>query len=89
MQIRDNQYYITEPDLSGKPWEHRVEYTLGERRFQHYLTTLADGQILVLPPTWDITRKKWTLDLDIGNPEEGSGDPIVQIGNKSCYSCHV
>ncbi len=88
MQIRDNQYYITEPDLSGKPWEHRVEYTLGERRFQHYLTTLADGQILVLPPTWDITRKKWTLDLDIGNPEEGSGDPI-QVWNKSCYSCHV
>ncbi|MGC1417448.1 MAG: tetratricopeptide repeat protein [Candidatus Acidiferrum sp.] len=88
LQIRDNQYYITEPDLSGKPLEHRVEYTLGEQRFQHYLTTLADGQILVLPPTWDITRKKWTLDLDIGNPEEGSGDPI-QVWNKSCYSCHV
>lgn len=88
LQIRDNQYYITEPDLSGKPLEHRVEYTLGERRFQHYLTTLADGRILVLPPTWDIARKSWTLDLDIGNPEEGSGDPI-HVWNKSCYSCHV
>jgi predicted CXXCH cytochrome family protein len=88
LQIRDEQYYITEPDLSGKPLEHRVEYTLGERRFQHYLTTLADGRILVLPPTWDIEGKNWTLDLDIGNPEEGSGDPI-QVWNKSCYSCHV
>lgn len=88
LQVRENQFYITEPNLSGKPLEHRVEYTLGERRFQHYLTTLADGRILVLPPTWDITRKKWTLDLDIGNPEEGQGDPI-QVWNKNCYSCHV
>lgn len=88
LQVRENQFYITEPDLSGKPLEHRVEYTLGERRFQHYLTTLADGRILVLPPTWDITRKRWTLDLDIGNPEEWRGDPI-QVWNKSCYSCHV
>jgi predicted CXXCH cytochrome family protein len=88
LEIRDNQYYITEPDLSGKPLEHKVEYTLGERRFQHYLTKLEDGRILVLPPTWDITRKQWTLDLAIGNPEEGSGDPI-QVWNKNCYSCHV
>ena len=86
--IRDNQYYITEPDLSGKPLEHKVEYTLGERRFQHYLAKLEDGRILVLPPTWDIARKQWTLDLEIGNPEEAAGDPI-QVWNKNCYSCHV
>ncbi|MHB8501717.1 MAG: tetratricopeptide repeat protein [Candidatus Acidiferrales bacterium] len=88
LQYRDNHYYITEPDLTGKPWEHRVEYTLGDRRFQHYLTTLPDGRIIVIPPTWDITQKKWTFDLAIGNPEEGSGDPI-QVWNKICYSCHV
>jgi predicted CXXCH cytochrome family protein len=88
LQYRDNNYYITESDLSGKPSEHRVEYTLGDRRFQHYLTTLPDGRIILVPPTWDMTRKKWAFDLDIGNPEEGSGDPI-QVWNKSCYSCHV
>ena len=88
LQYRDKNYYITESDLTGKPWEHRVEYTLGERRFQHYLTTLPDGRIIVMPPTWDITRKKWEFDLAIGNPEEGSGDPI-QVWNKTCYSCHV
>ena len=85
---RDNNYYITESDLTGKPWEHQVEFALGERRFQHYLVTLPDGRIVVLPPTWDILRKKWTFGLDIGNPEEGSGDPI-QVWNKTCYSCHV
>jgi len=88
LQYRDNDYYITESDLTAKPWEHKVEFTLGDRRFQHYLTTLPDGRIIVMPPTWDVTRKKWTFDLDIGNPEEGSGDPI-QVWNKTCYSCHV
>ncbi|MGB2592929.1 MAG: ammonia-forming cytochrome c nitrite reductase subunit c552 [Candidatus Acidiferrum sp.] len=88
LQYRDHHYYIAEPDLSGKLWEHRIEYTLGTRRFQEYLTTLPDGRIVVLPPAWDITRKKWEFDLDTGNPEEGSGDPI-QVWNKTCYSCHV
>ena len=88
LKYRDNNYYITESDLTGKPWEHQVEFTLGERRFQHYLITLPDGRIVVLPPTWDILRKKWAFDLDVGNPEEGSSDPI-QVWNKTCYSCHV
>ncbi len=88
LQYRDHRYYIAESDLTGKLWEHRIEYTLGERRFQEYLTTLPDGRIIVLPPAWDVIRKKWELNLDIGNPEEGSADPI-QVWNKSCYSCHV
>ncbi|MGB9467140.1 MAG: multiheme c-type cytochrome, partial [Candidatus Acidiferrum sp.] len=81
-------YYITESSLSGKPWEHHVEYTLGDRRFQHYLTTLPDGRIIIIPATWDEIRKIWVHDLDIRNPEEGSEGP-VQVWNKSCYSCHV
>ena len=80
-------YYITESDLTGKPWEHRVDYTLGGRRVQHYLSTVPDGRIVVLSPTWDAVAKKWTREADIGNPEE-SGEP-GQIWNKSCYGCHV
>ncbi len=85
---RDNNYYVTESDLAGKPREHRIEYALGDRRFQQYLTTLPDGRIIAIPPTWDITRKKWVFDLNIGNPEESSGDPNL-VWNKTCYSCHV
>lgn len=88
LQHRGESYYITESDLTGKPWERRVNYTLGDRRFQHYLVTLPDGRILVVPPTWDILRKRWEWSLDIGNPEEGTGDPIL-LWNKGCYSCHV
>ncbi len=79
-------YYITESDLTGKPWEHRVEYTLGDRRVQHYLTTLDDGRIVILPPTWDGVRKKWSSGVDMENPEESGG---VQVWNKACYGCHV
>ena len=81
-------FYITESYLTGKPQEHRVQYTLGNRRIQHYLTTLADGRIIVLPPTWDVLRKNWFHNLDIDDPEEAPGTQ-VQIWNKSCYGCHV
>ena len=83
----EGAYYITESDLTGKPWEHRVDYTLGGRRVQHYLSIVPDGRIVVLSLTWDAMAKKWTRDADIGNPEESGGPG--QIWNKSCYGCHV
>ena len=85
---RAGRFYITESYLTGKPQEHRVDYTLGNRRIQHYLTTLADGRIIVLPPSWDILRKQWFHNFDIGDPDE-SGEVEVQLWNKNCYSCHV
>jgi predicted CXXCH cytochrome family protein len=87
-RVSAGAFYITESYLTGKPQEHRVLYTLGNRRIQHYLTTLADGRIIVLPPTWDVLRKNWFHNLDIDDPEEAPGTQ-VQIWNKSCYSCHV
>ena len=81
-------YFITESDLSGKSWEHRIEYTLGVRRVQHYLTTLPDGRIVLIPAAWDNIAKKWIHDVDAGNPEEASGDRIL-VWNKTCYGCHA
>ncbi len=81
-------FFITESDLTGKPLEHRVEYTLGYRRVQHYLTTLPDGRIVLIPPAWDVVNKTWVHDVDVGNPEELAGDRIL-VWNKTCYGCHV
>ena len=81
-------YYITESYLTGKEQEHRVDYTLGNRRIQHYLTTLPSGRIIVLPPSWDVLRKDWFHSFDIGDPDE-TGDVMVQVWNKNCFSCHV
>jgi len=88
LQHHDGNYFITESDLKGTAWEHPVEYTLGSRRFQHYLTTLPDGRIILIPASWDNLRKKWVHDIDIGNPEEDSGVQ-VQVWNQTCYNCHV
>ncbi len=85
---RAGAFYITESYLSGRSTEHRIDYTLGNRRIQHYLTTLPDGRIVVLPPSWDILRKQWFHNFDIGDPDE-SGDVEVQLWNKNCFSCHV
>jgi len=88
LSARGGAYYITESYLTGRPREHRIDYTLGNRRIQHYLTTLPDGRILVLPPSWDILRENWFHNFDIGDPDE-SGPLEVQLWNKGCYSCHV
>lgn len=67
---------------------HRIDYTLGSRRVQHYLTTLPDGRIVVLPPTWDVLRREWFHNLDIVNPDEATQNP-VQVWNSNCFGCHV
>jgi hypothetical protein len=88
LRERDGVFYISETYLTGKLQEHKVDYTLGNRRIQHYLTTLADGKVIVLPPSWDVLRKGWFHNLDIADPDEVEGVQ-VQVWNKQCYSCHV
>jgi predicted CXXCH cytochrome family protein len=88
LREKDGVYYIAESYLTGKEQEHRVEYTLGNRRIQHYLTTLPSGRVIVLPPSWDVLRKQWFHNFEIGDPDETS-DVMVQVWNKNCYSCHV
>ena len=65
-----------------------MDYTLGSRRIQHYLTTLPDGRIVVLPPTWDVERREWIHNLDIVNPDERTPNP-VQVWNSNCFGCHA
>ena len=88
LRERGGIFYITESTLSGTPQEHRVDYTLGNRRIQHYLTTLPSGRIIVLAPSWDIQRKQWFHNTDIADPDE-TDETLIQVWNKNCYSCHV
>jgi predicted CXXCH cytochrome family protein len=86
---RDGAHYITDADIAGQAREYRVDYTLGNRRVQHYLTTLPSGHIVVLAPTWDVLRKQWFHSLDIADPYQSGELHSVQVWNKNCYSCHV
>lgn len=87
LSVVEDEYFITESYFTGIERRHRVDYTLGNRRIQHYLTTLADGKIIVLPPSWDVLRREWFHNKDIVNPD--AVEPILQQWNKSCVGCHV
>ena len=87
LRVDGGAYFITS-SLTGRPQEHRVEYTLGSRRIQHYLTTIDKGMIVVLPPTWDVQRREWLHNMDIVRPDEDHQRPVQQW-NKDCVGCHV
>ena len=87
LRATDGEYFIT-TSLTGKEQEHRVEYTLGSRRIQHYLTTIEKGMIIVLPPTWDVQRREWLHNMDIVRHDENHQKPVQQW-NKDCVGCHV
>ena len=88
LRVADGVYYITESNITGRETEHRVEYTLGSRRIQHYLTTIENGRIIVLTPSWDVTRREWFDNMEIVRPDEDARTPVQQW-NKNCVTCHV
>jgi len=88
LRVAKGDYFITEAYLTGTDREHRVEYTLGNRRIQHYLTTIENGRIVVLPPSWDVQRRLWFDNMEIVRPDENDQKPVQQW-NKNCFGCHV
>lgn len=88
LRSANGEFFVAESYLTGTRQEHRVEYTLGSRRIQHYLTTLDKGWIVVLPPSWDVQRGEWFDNMDIVRPTRAPGTPIQQW-NKDCVGCHV
>jgi predicted CXXCH cytochrome family protein len=88
LEREGDRFVIRGPFPTAPEQPHAVDYTLGSRRVQHYLTKLADGRIVVLPPTWDVVRGEWFHNLDIVNPDEATHNP-VQVWNSNCFGCHV
>jgi predicted CXXCH cytochrome family protein len=78
---RDGKLYITESGV-----ENKIDYTLGNRRIQHYLTTLPNGEIHVLHTTWDVKRHEWFDSKEI---VQGAPAGFIQQWNTSCVYCHV
>jgi hypothetical protein len=81
-------FVVTGPFPGPQPATYQVAFTLGSRRVQHYLARLADGRIVVLPPSWDVEKQEWFHNLDIVSPDVALRQP-VQVWNRSCVGCHV
>jgi predicted CXXCH cytochrome family protein len=88
LRAANGEYFISESYLAGTEQEHKVQYTLGSRRIQHYLTTIDHGRIIVLPPSWDVQRRQWFDNMEIVRPDENDQKPVQQW-NKNCFGCHV
>ncbi len=88
LRSEGGQYFIVERYLQAEPVRRRVDYTLGSRRVQHFLSRLGDGRIVVLPPSFDVEKKEWFHNLDIVDLEESS-TVKVQVWNSNCFGCHV
>ena len=89
LRAQDGRFVIRESLLTGREHDRIVQYTLGSRRIQHYLTTLEDGRMVVLPPTWDVQRRQWFHNMEIVDPEETGETLHLQVWNTNCFGCHV
>jgi len=67
---------------------HTVDYTLGSKRFQGYLSTLPDGRIYVLPVFWQVEGRRW-LDWKETTPIPDGAHDMKQIWNVNCFNCHA
>jgi len=93
MYTRDGVHYIQELAPSGEESVYRVDYTLGSKRIQHYLSVRPDKSIRVTYPTWDIQLNKWIHGSEIVRTAHNSAGELivmpVQVWNKHCWNCHT
>lgn len=73
---------------SRAPEIFEVDYTLGAKRVQGYLSRLADGRIYVLPVFWHAEHRRWIDWREITPIPEGAHD-LRQIWNVNCFNCHA
>jgi predicted CXXCH cytochrome family protein len=98
MEKRDGRYIIT-VTRSGLPSGGKgprseidafnVDYTLGARRFQGYLSKLPDGRIYVLPVFWHNESKRWVDYKEITPIPDDPAHDLRQIWNVTCVNCHA
>src|SRR4029077_7924901 len=56
---RDGRCFISISHDKRTAEKFEVNYTLGARRFQGYLSKLPDGRIYVLPVFWHNETRRW------------------------------
>ena len=86
---RDNGKPFMRVSFGGRtPETFTIDYTLGHKRYQGYLSALPDGRIYVLPAFWHIESKRWVDWKEITPIPDGAHD-LRQIWNTNCFNCHA
>lgn len=89
METRDGHYFITVVNGKRPPERFEIQYTLGARRFQGYLSRLPDGRVYVLPVFWHNESKRWLDYKEITPVPDDPDHDLRQIWNVTCVNCHA
>ncbi|MDH4064979.1 MAG: multiheme c-type cytochrome, partial [Acidobacteriota bacterium] len=84
---RDGRPVVTVTFGTRPPETFSVDYTLGAKRYQGYLSTLPDGRIYVLPVFWHVESRRWVDWKEITPIPDGAHD-LRQVWNTNCFNCH-
>ena len=85
---RDGKPFVKIAFGERAPETFPVDYTLGFKRYQGYLSTLPDGRLYVLPSFWHVDTKRW-LDWKEIAPVPDGAHGLRQIWNVNCFNCHA
>ena len=85
--MKDGKPFMTVAFGGAPPQTFPIDYTLGAKRYQGYLSRLPDGQIYVLPAFWHIATRRW-IDWKEITPIPDGAHNIRQIWNANCFNCH-
>jgi predicted CXXCH cytochrome family protein len=77
---------VTRPPAATETFP--VDYTLGAKRFQGYISRLPDGRMYVLPVFWNAAWQRWLDWKEITPVPDGNRD-LRQIWNVNCFNCHA
>lgn len=87
-RARDGRPFVTIRFGDRPPETFAVDYTLGAKRYQGYLSTLPDGRIYVLPIFWHVEHRRW-MDWKEITPIPDQAHDLRQIWNANCFNCHA
>lgn len=88
MFIRHGEYSMTVQPPSGAATTYPIDFTVGSRRVQGYMSRLADGRLYLLPAYWLVATESW-FDSSLITPHTGEGVGVKQYWNTNCLACHA
>ena len=92
MFIKDGKYYV---NTIGPDWEfhdYEISYVIGVNRQQNYVTEFENGELHVLPVSWEVEEVKWEDNRGLKHHYPGEGkywSDTKMSWQFACGSCHV
>ncbi|MBI3261758.1 MAG: HEAT repeat domain-containing protein [Acidobacteria bacterium] len=84
----ESRYSVSISHGGGPFQKFSVDYTLGFKRFQGYISKLPDGRLYVLPAFWHREARRW-IDWKEIAPVPDDNHDLRQIWNVTCFNCHA